>query len=130
MRLGARLLIMALVFAPVVVFSRDGDHVEASQSSRMEYMNRLDQVASMGPDALAGLLLDTGSCANMSLVQERFVLNEVMNRLRQLYREDTGLEAVLIQVATDTSRDLGVREYALQHMMLLYEASGHKEQIA
>ncbi len=124
MNVVARFLIQATCVATLTVKAEES---EPSYADRMEYLSSVGQY---DVSALVSILGDPANCSQMTLSQERSFINEAMNTLRRLYREDAGIEELLIQVAQNDSRDVGVREYALQHMMLLYDVSTHKERIA
>lgn len=71
-----------------------------------------------GVEDLKRMLLDSANSASLDAVQERAYLNEVMNALRRTADPDDGVEEALVAVASDSGRDPGVREYALQHLGL------------
>lgn len=76
-----------------------------------------------GVEDLKRMLLDPANSASLDTVQERAYLNEVMNALRRTAGPDDGVEEILVAVASDSGRDPGVREYALQHLGLWGKAS-------
>lgn len=74
-------------------------------------------------DDLKRVLLDSRLSEKMDAVQERAYLNEVMNKLRQTAGAGDGVKETLVALARDSSRDTGVREYALQHLGLWVKTS-------
>lgn len=80
-------------------------------------------------DDLKRVLLDSRLSGKMDAVQARAYLNEVMNKLRQSAGAGDGVEETLVALARDSSRDPGVREYALQHLGLWGKTSGMPAEI-
>jgi hypothetical protein len=95
--------------------------LDALRSPHAGYTEKIQALAQAGRYDYAGMvrLLNEGACCTaLTVVQERSFLNQVMNHLRREYDPVLGLENALIALAHDKSRDLKVREYALQHMAL------------
>lgn len=101
------------LFACITAYSGPG----ASGTTYEARMAAL-RAGGQGVEDLKGLLLDSGHSAGMDAVQERAYLNEVMNALRRSAGAGDGIEGTLITLASDSGRDPGVREYALQHLGL------------
>jgi hypothetical protein len=75
-------------------------------------------------------MVRTASAAyGLNTAQERSLVNEALNRIRQLGGGDLGLESMLERVANDPARDPGVREYALQHLYLWHSSSDKKSEV-
>lgn len=96
------------------------------------YAAKIEMVRQAGGDdlpALYDMVRTAGAAYGLNTAQERSLVNEALNRIRQLGGGDLGLEAMLERVAKDPSRDPGVREYALQHLYLWYPDSNKKDEI-
>ncbi len=76
---------------------------------------------------LFALLENPEAVSGLSPNQERAVLNEVMNKLRKIAAPDSVLEEAFMRIASDSSRDPGVREYAVQHLYLCHSTSENRD---
>jgi hypothetical protein len=75
------------------------------------------------------LLQDPKATTGLKPNEERAVLNEVMIRLRRMEDAGSTLEDVLMGVASDPKRDPGVREYAVQQLLLWYSKTERKTKV-
>lgn len=82
-----------------------------------------------GSEELLMLLRESGATAGMVPNHERALLNEVMNRLRHLEESDSAFADILMEVASDTNRDPGVREYAVQQLLPWHAKTDQKAKV-
>lgn len=117
-----------------------GAHANNAEENRManlgvpnisygERISLLEKASRHDIPLLIGILSNKSAVAGMSAPQERAFLNEIMNTLRRLGDPEEGLESAFFGLASDATRDLGVREYALQHLTPLYRESLYKKEI-
>lgn len=126
-----RFLVLGLfVFAVSQIGAEEQEQMRMLSSSAT-YPEQLAAVngGRYGVSELMALLQNEELVSGLFPNQERSVLNEVMNRLRQMEPPDSGLEDALMRVASDSTRDPGVREYAVQHLFLWYANASRKSKV-
>lgn len=80
-------------------------------------------------EELRRLLQDPEATTGLLPNQERAALNEVMAALLRVEPPESPVEDLLMEVAMDSSRDPGVREYAVQHLLLWHPKTLRKAKV-
>lgn len=80
-------------------------------------------------EGLRRLLRDPESTTGLLPNQERAAMNDVMAALLRVESPETPVEDFLMEVAMDSSRDPGVREYAMQHLLLWHPKTPRKAKV-
>lgn len=127
---GAWILLSAWLVASGVLSQET--HPVGDSRQDVGYAAKIETVRRAGEGdlpALYDMVRTAGAAYGLNTAQERSLVNEALNRIRQLGGGGLGLEDMLEGVAKDPSRDPGVREYALQHLYLWYPDSGKKGDI-
>lgn len=120
-----------IVLAAVMADSAwsQGDKMSHTESVYVQNMAALKNAGRHDIPVLLATLTDPSACQGMNPMQEQTYLNEVMNTLGRMDDPEMELESALVQLVGDTTRNPGVREYALQHLGLRYKNSRNKETI-
>ena len=80
-------------------------------------------------EGLRHLLQDPEATTGLMPNQERAALNDVMVALLRMEDPESPLEDLLMEVASDPSRDPGVREYAVQYLLLWHPKTPRKAKV-
>lgn len=80
-------------------------------------------------EGLRRLLRDPEATTGLMPNQERAALNDVMAALLRVESPESPVEDLLMEVAMDSSRDPGVREYAVQHLLLWHPKTPRKAKV-
>lgn len=100
--------------------------LKSPAASYKDKMSALKQAGHYEAALLMDVLLDRSACSGLTEAQERSYLNEVMNHLREFDDPERDLAKTLVLLARDHERDPAVREYAIQHLGLVYNKSGSR----
>lgn len=82
-----------------------------------------------GVETLRDILRTPDMTQGLRPNEERAVLNEVMDGLCRSENADSPLEDLLMEVALNPDRDPGVREYAVQHLLLWHAKTERKAKV-
>lgn len=80
-------------------------------------------------EGLRRLLRDPEATTGLRPNEERAALNDVMVALIRMEPPESPVEDLLMGVASDPARDPGVREYAVQHLLIWYPKTPRKAKV-
>lgn len=103
---------------------------DRSASARLEALRRIRlSRAPADADLLLAIINDRVSYTNLSPGREAHLLNEVFNKINSDPARRNELARELVRLADDEARLPALRDYALQHLSLVYGAARDKSEI-